>query len=244
MTATLAPVTDVSTREGERANNREADAMEAGASEVGASEVDASEAREAAAARSRALALMALRLPDEVPPREHARRICLGVFRRATAPGRSRLLHIGERASTVVFAARTQPVAFWTIDHAPVLRVLAEVEPRARDGAEHARLLRLAAREVVPPERLGVLRGLYLPAIAASGIARAIVSIAGDGGPRVPLARIARSVEQGCVTWSRAALPGFARDCVAAVLVGAVVLEAVGEGVGLTTVLTRMSAGG
>jgi hypothetical protein len=202
------------------------------------------EADEAAAARRRAVAFMALRLPDEVPPREHARRICLGVFRRATAPARSLLLQIGERASTVVFAARTQPVAFWTIDHVPILSVLAQAEPRARTGAEHARLLRAAARDAVPPERLGVLRGLGLPAIAASGIARAIVSIAGDGGPRVPLARIARSVDQGCVAWSSAALPGFARDCVAAVLVGAVVLEAVGEGVGLRTFLTRTSAGG
>jgi hypothetical protein len=208
---------------------------------AGADAVQADDARGAACAAGRApsAAAIALRLDDEIAPREDARRICLCAFRATQTPEQSLLVRIGERASTIVFAARQQPVAFWSLSHALLRQVLAHAAPEARFAAEHARLLRAAARETVRPARLAVLRGLALPGIGTSGIARAIISVAGDGGPRVTLARVARAVDRVCVAWSTGGLPPFARDCVAAMLVGAVVLEAVGESVGLPGYVTR-----
>jgi hypothetical protein len=181
---------------------------------------------------------LALRLAEEVPPREHARRVCLGAFRGSQPPEQALLIQVGERASTVVLAARRQPVAFWTIGHGLLARVLAHSEP-GRSGPEHARLLRAAARETIRPERLGVLRGLGLTGIGTSGIARAIISVAGDGCAPVSLAQLARTVERSCAGWTTGGLPGFARDCAAAVLVGAVLLEALGEAVALRGFMTR-----
>src|SRR6185436_17271845 len=107
-------------------------------------------------------------------------------FCRSTAlavPGSSRFLAfaVGQPLTTMVFALGERPVMLLTAAHAPLLEVLAAAEA---DGARPTELvpgLRTAAGLALAEARVGVMRLVRCELVAASRIARAVVTLASDG---------------------------------------------------------------
>jgi hypothetical protein len=172
-------------------------------------------------------ALVDLFDPGAIAARTAAVSLCRAALGDAAGPPRALVAGVGESSTTIVFAAYLRPVAFWTVAHPLVsAAVLRAAKERLCQGEAMA-LVQAAAREAVSRSHLPAFRGLGCELVAASRVARAIVTMGSDGGARASLGEVTRATGQLLERSIETRIRGFPGDWVRAFAVGAAILEAV-----------------
>jgi hypothetical protein len=164
---------------------------------------------------------------DTLSAREDVRRVCLGVLAGAPPSGRFLLVSVGEGFTTAVFALGAEAIVFWNVSHAALVATAVEAEASNTSGRDAVSLLRAVALESMQRSRLGLLGGDRCQIVGASRIARAVITLAAEGGSAATPDQVRNATDTLAETWAEGRLLGFPRARVRAMLVGAAVLEAV-----------------
>jgi hypothetical protein len=165
--------------------------------------------------------------PATVAARTAAVNLCRLALAGVPASTRTLVAGIGEASSTMVFASGDRPVAFWTVDHEDASRATLRAAAERLDRAAGIARVRAAALTSVENARLSAFRGLGCAVVGASRVARAIVSMASDGGDVAALDQVSAAASQLVARSIETRVRGFPGDWVRAFAVGAAILEAV-----------------
>lgn len=174
-----------------------------------------------------------------ISAREDARRLCLGALEGEPRSARSLVVRVGETFTTVVYAVGGQPTVVWNISHsAAVVAANEAVEAHASEEDATFRI-REVTHQTVGRARLGLLRGSNCRVVAASRIARAVITLAAEGGNVATAEQIRAATETLSETWAEDQIGGLPGGGVGALLVGAAVLEALVDAVGCREITSR-----
>jgi hypothetical protein len=163
---------------------------------------------------------------DAIAERSAAVSLCRGVLGGAAVPARSLVAGVGEKATTMVFAAGERPVAFWSVSHERTTQATVRAAEERLSRSDAAALVRAAALAAVERVHLSAFRGLACDVIGASRLARAIVTMGSEGGERAALAQVTDATNLLLARSIESRMRGFPGNWVRAFAVGAAILEA------------------
>jgi hypothetical protein len=175
----------------------------------------------------RRAALVDLFDPDAIAARTAAVSLCRAALGDTAGPPRALVIGVGESSTTIVFASGRRPVAFWVVAHALVSEAVLRAAKERLCRADALALVRASALEAVVRAHVPAFRGLGCELLAASRVARAIVTMGAEGAARASLDEVTRATSQLLERSIETRIRGFPGDWVRAFAVGAAILEAV-----------------
>jgi hypothetical protein len=171
---------------------------------------------------------------DATDPEEEARR--LGKDALAPATGRSVVIRVAARFTTAVRADGDRLIAVRIISHGPVTLAASHAEAASANGVAAARMLRAAANQVAERARLENLADTTCAVVGTVGIARAVITLASNGGSKATMEQVHAATEKLAVNWVEANRTGHAQNWIVPMTIGAAVLGAVLERLGVSEV--------
>lgn len=168
-------------------------------------------------------------LDDEaIAAHEDPGELCRRVAHALPGLRRSLAVAVGGHLTTLVLGLEGRPLLVWTVTHAPLLAAVAEragaVQPR---GRELVTGLRVAAGEALREARLAVIRPTRCRVVAASRLARAVVTLGAEGGRVATPRELAAALETLASTWDEQVTGGASQAWIRPTLVGAAMVEGV-----------------
>jgi hypothetical protein len=153
--------------------------------------------------------------------------LCRRVAEAVPGVPRSLIAAVGERLTTIVLAIGDRPALIWTVAHAPLLVATARADQTKPLGRELVETLRESAKEVLVEARVGVMRLLQCEVVAASRVARAVVTLGAAGGREASTRELGTALATLGATWEEQSARGDTPSWLRTTLVAAAMLEGV-----------------
>jgi hypothetical protein len=173
---------------------------------------------------------------DPTDPEEEPRRLGKDAPAAALATGRSVVICVAARFTTAVRADGDRLIAVRIVSHGPVSLAASQAEAASANGMAAARMLRAAANQVAERARLEKLADTTCAVVGTAGIARAVITLGSDGGSKATLEQVHAATERLAVSWVEAKRTGHAQNWIVQMMIGAAVLGAVLESLGVSEV--------
>jgi hypothetical protein len=154
-------------------------------------------------------------------------------------PGRPRRLvaAVGEHLTTIVCAVGDQPVVLWTVPHGQLLEATF-----VDNGDRLVGRLRASATVALAASRIGVMRLLRCELVAASRLARAVVTLGAEGGRAATPRELAAALQTLASTWEEQCTRGASPAWLRTTLVGAAMVEGIVRSLGGGRIVTMPEA--